>query len=102
MIQSVQPPTGAGARCAAQELAGSTPLARLALDVPHGFFKRSMFDAFAEHGVPFSRACWLVKLLYFSRNRCGLREGSTLNPVFQRQPLRPPAALPRDLVRARL
>ena len=52
-----------------QELAGSTPLARLAGEVPHGFFTRSMFEAFIEHGVPLSRACWLVKLLYFSRNR---------------------------------
>ena len=53
-----------------QELAGSTPLQRLAGDVPHGFFKRTMFDAFVEYKVPLARACWLVKLLYFSRHRC--------------------------------
>ena len=52
-----------------QDLAGSTLLARLAGDAPHGFFKRAMFEALAEHGVPEPRAAWLVKIIYFGRHR---------------------------------
>ena len=48
------------------------PLQRLADDAPHGFLKRAMFEALAEHGVPEPRAAWFVKLIYFGRHRCFL------------------------------
>ncbi len=55
-----------------QDLAGTVPLQRLADDAPHGFLKRAMFEALAEHGVPEPRAAWFVKLIYFGRHRCFL------------------------------
>ena len=45
-------------------------LQRLADERPHGFLKRAMFEALAEHCVPEPRAAWLVKLIYFGRHRC--------------------------------
>ena len=36
---------------------------------PHGFFRRTMFEAFLARRVPPQRALWFARCLYVSRNR---------------------------------
>lgn len=37
---------------------------------PHGYFRRTMFEAFLAHSVPPHRALWFAQCVYFSRSRC--------------------------------
>jgi Transcription mediator complex subunit Med12 len=52
-----------------QELAGAAPLQQLLKSIPHGFFKRSMLEALADHRVPLLRASAYIKCFYYARDK---------------------------------
>ena len=63
---------GQGVAWQAQKLAGGAPLDKLLAGgwAPHGYFRRTMFEACLAHRLPVGRALWFARLVYFSRNRC--------------------------------
>ncbi|BFI43571.1 hypothetical protein MPTK2_Ug00450 [Marchantia polymorpha subsp. ruderalis] len=52
-----------------EDLSQRKRLRSLAEHVPHGYRRRSLFEALIKHEVPFIRATWFVKIMYLNQVR---------------------------------